>query len=531
MVSNCSNRIILGILAVCVLAMVCFAVMADSDESDASVSFTKNGLSYTANNTSATLTGYTGSPSSIIIPDTVENAGITYEVNAIGPNAFKNCTTLTSLTIGPQVSTIGQYAFTGCSNLSTMYYNAVNASTTGSYHLHTDGSGSLSGFQVIIGNGVKTIPEYMFKNSNISSVTIPASITTIDDNAFYGCTRLTTLNWSDASSNATIGLSAFKGCTHLSTVTIPQNYTAIYSNAFENCTGLTSLTIGPQVSTIGQYAFTGCTDISTINYNAVNASTTGAYKLYTNGSGSLSGCNVIIGNGVKTIPAYLFKNSYISSITISATVDSIKDNAFTGCDRLTEIVYCVGSPLTFTAGSSDNGGIAKNATSITKKGLEVKFVDNAGKKIRDSYCEVVEQGDSKTVSLPEITGYTRDNPESSVTIVMDTICKEYTVTYTPKSYVLVINYEYKDGSVASEKYTAEVLFNEKFSVSSPSIDGYVADKKTVSGTMDQEGLTYTVVYSEESSSGGGGFCSMVIASAIAIVGAVMAFPLIGRFRP
>ena len=99
--------------------------------------------------------------------------------------------------------------------------------------------------------------------SGLTSITIPNSVTTIGEYAFHGCSGLTSITI--PSSVTTIGNIAFYGCTGLTSITIPNSVTNIGNSAFAGCTGLTSITIPNSVTTIGEYAFEGCI-LSLINY-------------------------------------------------------------------------------------------------------------------------------------------------------------------------------------------------------------------------------------------------------------------------
>ena len=106
---------------------------------------------------------------------------------------------------------------------------------------------------VTIGNSVTTIGERAFYNTGLTSVNIPNSVTTIEDYAFSGCRDLTSVTIPN--SVTTIGSGAFQGCSALTSVTIPNGVTSIGSSTFCDCTSLTSVTIPASIETIGENAF------------------------------------------------------------------------------------------------------------------------------------------------------------------------------------------------------------------------------------------------------------------------------------
>ena len=99
--------------------------------------------------------------------------------------------------------------------------------------------------------------------TNLISVTIPNSVTSIGGSSFYGCTRLTSVNIPN--SVTSIGGSAFYNCTGLTSVTIPNSVTFIGGGAFYGCKGLTSITIPNSVTQIGFKAFYNCTGLTYIS--------------------------------------------------------------------------------------------------------------------------------------------------------------------------------------------------------------------------------------------------------------------------
>jgi len=115
------------------------------------------------------------------------------------------------------------------------------------------GCGNLT--SVVIGNSVTSIGERAFNSTGLTSVTIPNSVTSIGEGAFGGCPKLTSVTI--PGSVESIGQFAFQNCTSLASVTIENGVTSIGDNAFGGCTGLVSVTFGTgsNVTSFETYAF------------------------------------------------------------------------------------------------------------------------------------------------------------------------------------------------------------------------------------------------------------------------------------
>ena len=227
-------------------------------------------------------------------------------VTNIGNNAFRNCTSLTSVTIPASVTNIGNFAFSGCTSLTS----------------------------VTIPSSVANIGLGVFNGcTSLTSVTIPSSVTNIGNVAFNGCTSLTSVTI--PSSVTDIGGEAFRHCTSLTSVTIPDSVTDIGSNAFSGCTSLTSVTISDSVTNIGDFAFSGCTSLTSIE---IPDSVTSIKKYAFSGCTSLT--SVTIPDSVISIGEHAFMNcTSLTSVTISSSVTNIETCAFEGCDSLKNVIF------------------------------------------------------------------------------------------------------------------------------------------------------------------------------------------------
>lgn len=165
---------------------------------------------------------------------------------------------------------------------------------------------------------------YNENGNEITDFVIPSSVTSIRDNVFLGCTGLTSITIPN--SVTAIGNNAFSGCTGLTNVTLPNSVTAIGSSAFSGCTGLTNVTISNSVTTIEGRTFSGCTGLTSVTIpNSVTCIGWYAFQ------GCTSLTKITIPNGVTTIEGCAFEGcTSLIDITTPNSLTSIEKDVFAG---------------------------------------------------------------------------------------------------------------------------------------------------------------------------------------------------------
>ena len=184
---------------------------------------------------------------------------------------------------------------------------------------------------------IRNIGSSAFKGcSSLRSIQIPGETESIGESAFEGCSGLTSIDidcYDYRNVNLSIGESAFEGCSGLTSVKIPERVTSIGNYAFEGCSGLTSVEIPNSVTSISIGSFKSCTGLTSIEIP--NSVTSIGFDAFNGCSGLTS---LTIPERVTSIGKFTFFGcSGLTSLTIPNSVTSIGWAAFSGCSGLTSL--------------------------------------------------------------------------------------------------------------------------------------------------------------------------------------------------
>lgn len=219
------------------------------------------------NRTEAVITGYKGIDNDLVIPDSIDNAVVT----SIGEKAFAESNQFESITIPDSIGSIGEGAFDCSEDLSKVYINSLE--NWCKIDFKDSASQPMCNFADLYING-----------NLLTDLTVPDSITSINNYTFSGCTSITS-------------------------VTLPNCITKICDDAFSFCDNLEKVEFGHELKSIGNYAF--------------------AYT-------SLK--NITIPDSVTYIGDYAFSCCSFESIVIPDSLTSVNDYAFSYCNKLKTVI-------------------------------------------------------------------------------------------------------------------------------------------------------------------------------------------------
>jgi len=337
--------------------------------------------------------GYSIYMDDVVIPETVTHEGSTYTVTAINDHAFYGSRWLSSVSLPATVRSIGASAFQYCPMLASINL-PEGLESIGDCAFYQDTLLTT----INIPSTVKSIQGRAFAETGLTSVTIPASTTSIHSMCFSACQHLKSImveagnpvydsrsdcnavieTETDAlllgckgtvipSDVTTVGPSAFAYLNTLTEISVPASVKEIGAHAFFACRGLKSVELHDGLTTIDDYAFYLCTSLSQIHIPAtvtdIGASAfwhceslTGTLAIpplvtMINNS-TFSGCESLTGirihDQVTMIGDFAFTGCKgLTSVQIGSSVTDINQLAFSSCDDLTRVICLAEVPPVF----------------------------------------------------------------------------------------------------------------------------------------------------------------------------------------
>lgn len=257
---------------------------------------------FTISNNQATITGYKGTQTNLILPEFVISNGKEYEVTAIGANAFKENKSIVSVHLPSTITTISNHAFYYCENLES----------------------------INIPDGVTQIGKYAFKScKKLESITLPEGITSIENSTFDLCKALTSIDIPEGVKS--IGEYAFIDCVSLTKVVLPSTLENVYWSAFSNCPNIE----GVYIKDIGSFC----------NVDFYHYSSNPLYyakNLYINNT---LATDIVIPNDTTTIRAYVFPETQnIKTVVMPTSVTKVETYAFYDCSNMKVFVEHYSQP-------------------------------------------------------------------------------------------------------------------------------------------------------------------------------------------
>jgi hypothetical protein len=288
-------------------------------------------------------------------------------VTSIGESAFEDCAELATVTLGTGLRTIGDGAFSGCEALATLTNNSTALTGIGDeafkdaiFTALTIGSALASIGEDALPDGValtlnaNLASPFVGTFDTIESLTVGTSVSTIPSGVFAGNEDLESITFTGASTVATIAAGAFEDCTGLQAPTLPASLRTIGDRAFAGCTladvtpgdGFSSISIPAGVNSIGAGAFDGCDQLTSVTFNTF----TTTLEIKASAFEGTSIVDLTIPGGTvsgATIRADAFKNiETLESLTLSGALVSLDDAAFsTPGDDFKKLVVNANQPV------------------------------------------------------------------------------------------------------------------------------------------------------------------------------------------
>lgn len=262
--------------------------------------------------------------------ESLQNITLPDSLETFGGNAFEN-SGLTSITIPNNIKELPSRVFGYCPNLEEVILgDSVKYTNVDYYYSPFHETRNIK--TVTFGKGMQEIGDIFSGQPQLQKVILSDSVKTIGVNAFKNCSSLTDINIPNTAT--AILEEAFHGCTALKNITLPDSLRILKGSSFME-TGLTNITVPDKVTEIGGHAFAYCPNLTTVVLgDSIKYVESGQYSVFNESPNIVS---VTFGTGMKEINDVLRGKSKLTTVVLGKNVTKIGDNAFNGCSSLESI--------------------------------------------------------------------------------------------------------------------------------------------------------------------------------------------------
>ncbi len=352
------------------------------NEFNENMSGTFDGLKYIVEDTNTvTIIGFDANKisSTLIIPEKIGGRYVT----AIEKFALSGCATLESVVIPESMTSIGDFAFYGCSSLTSAYFRGAvpasfgsgvfdDAASTFCMYYRTanrtswapNGETTRFGYPISVYTNVSSGTYGIFEYTVTDQGTITISgidetatgaievppmingfpVTAIAMNAFFGMTEITAITL--PSSIETIDAMAFSKCEKITSIVIPDSVISIGASAFAGCYALKEVTLGSSIESLGAFWTFNCYALDTITVSEANPNFTSIDGVVYNKDVTKLVKFPPAKTGAFVFPATVaemessaMSATLITSVTLPAAMTVIPSSAFSSCENLTTIIF------------------------------------------------------------------------------------------------------------------------------------------------------------------------------------------------
>ena len=313
----------------------------------------------------ATITGYTGNVSALVIPEEIDghkvvklgngvfkkhqeivSVQIPDLITSIGVSAFRDCSNLENVNLPKNLISIGNRAFVRCTKIGKINLpkSLMEVDTYGiNWWYPFDGCSNLK--EIEFEEGITQIPTGIFGNTGLENVKIPDTVTSIGERSFADCTNLQEVKISDTVTS--IGVESFTDCANLEKVNLSKNLKSIGNRAFAKCIKIEKINLPKSLTEVDTYwsnwwyPFDGCSNLKEIEFE----------------------------EGITQIPTGIFGNTGLENVKIPDTVTSIGERSFADCTNLQEVkisdtVTSIGVESFTDCANLEKVNLSKNLKSI-----------------------------------------------------------------------------------------------------------------------------------------------------------------------